>query len=140
MNLHELVYDWNHASGAAPKLRAVEIDDESMRDGLQSPSVSIPDIETRRRCLRFIADLGIQRVNVGLPVTPTRLADIRRLLRVLVDESLPVRAGLDQVAALRDEFPMLNLWANAFMGASRIRRHVEEWSTEHLDRMLGTVA
>jgi 2-isopropylmalate synthase len=148
MNLHELVYDWNHASDEAPKLKRVEIDDESMRDGLQSPSVSIPDIETRRRCMRFVAALGIQRVNVGLPVTPTRLADIRRLLGVLVEEGLPVRPGLavrtvdadlEQVARLRDEFPTLDLWANAFMGASRIRRHVEAWSDAHLDKMLSSV-
>jgi isopropylmalate/homocitrate/citramalate synthase len=149
MDLHDLVYDWNRAGGGAPLLRKVEIDDESMRDGLQSPSVSIPDIETRRRCLRFIADLGVQRVNVGLPVTPTRLADIRRLLAVLVEEQLPIRPGLavrtvdadlEQVARLRDEFPTLDLWANAFMGASRIRRHVEEWSEAHLGKMLSSVA
>jgi 2-isopropylmalate synthase len=47
-----LVYDWNTAGTGYPRRdRPIELDDETLRDGLQSPSVRDPDIETKKRLL-----------------------------------------------------------------------------------------
>jgi isopropylmalate/homocitrate/citramalate synthase len=136
VNAREYIHDWNQTPGAAPALKRVEIDDETLRDGLQSPSVNQPDIDLKRRCLRHMVDVGIQRVNVGLPMS-SQLGDIRALLETIKTEGLPLAPGVairtmisdfETVVRLRDEFPSLNIRANAFLGASRIRMWAEEWA------------
>ena len=144
----DLLYDWNDHLGAAPRVRRVEVDDETLRDGLQSPSVQSPSGEQKRECLRLMCALGIQRVDVGLPMS-SQQGDIRAMLQTIRDESLPIKPGLavrtvqsdfETVAAFRDEFPSLDIKANAFLGSSRLRRWVESWSWDTvLDRTAGTI-
>ena len=132
MNPKEYLHDWN--AGAAPALSRVEIDDETLRDGLQSPSVTNPSVETKRQCLRYMVDLGIQRADIGLPMS-AQLPDIHALLTTLSEERLPLSPGLavrtviadfETVARLRDEFPTLPIRANAFLAMSRLRMWAEE--------------
>lgn len=141
----ELLFDWNAQPGV-PQAMPIELDDETLRDGLQSPSVLTPDLETKQRCLRYMAQLGVQRVNVGLPMS-SQIHDIRVLLGTIRDEALPLLPGLavrtliedlETVARLRDEFPTLPIRANAFLGASRIRRWVEGWSGAKVIEMATT--
>ena len=63
-----LIYDWNTLPGTefAPKQR-VMLDDESLRDGLQSPSVKDPHIEEKIKILHLMEDLGIDFADIGLP-------------------------------------------------------------------------
>lgn len=148
MKPSDYIYDWNQAPGAAPALRRVAIDDETLRDGLQSPSVIQPDIELKRRCLRHMVDVGIGRVDVGLPMS-SQQGDIRALLETITTEGLPLAPGLairtvlgdfETVATLRDEFPSLDLRANAFLGMSRVRMWAEEWAWDDvLDRARKTL-
>jgi 2-isopropylmalate synthase len=65
----ELIYDWNRAAGSElrPARGKVELDDETLRDGLQSPSVRNPSIEDKLKILHMIADLGIESADIGLP-------------------------------------------------------------------------
>ena len=59
----ELVYDWNRAGGAAvPARGTVELDDETLRDGLQSPSVRSPSIENKLAILHLMESLGIDEI------------------------------------------------------------------------------
>ena len=55
--IHPLIHDWNRASDQGP--RAVMLDDETLRDGLQSPSVRCPSIEQKLHILHLIDRLGI---------------------------------------------------------------------------------
>lgn len=137
MNSDHYLYDWNTAEDTTPFPR-VEIDDETLRDGLQSPSVRMPDLETRRQCVRLMAKLGIQRADLGLPMS-SQLPAIEGLLETVATESLPIRPGLavrtaqvdlETVARLRDKFPTLNIKACAFLGTSRIRMLAEGWTWE----------
>ncbi len=66
----DLIYDWNGAR-TSTKTLPVEFNDETLRDGLQSPSVIDPAIETKLRILHLIASLGIQGANHGLLVAPS---------------------------------------------------------------------
>ena len=64
----DLIYDWNREDG--PEWTAVappRLDDETLRDGLQSPSVLDPPIEKKVRILHLMEALGIDSVNLGLP-------------------------------------------------------------------------
>jgi 2-isopropylmalate synthase len=45
---HELIHDWNLEGDVMPAPgRTIEFDDETLRDGLQSPSVTSPSIEKK---------------------------------------------------------------------------------------------
>src|SRR3989454_9971812 len=71
MDERDLIYDWNRAGGAAGAFdwsRArVDLNDETLRDGLQSPSVRDPPLEVKKRLLHLMADLGIVAADIGLP-------------------------------------------------------------------------
>src|SRR2546426_11582649 len=68
MDERELIYDWNRAGPAFDWSRArVDLNDETLRDGLQSPSVKDPTLEVKRRLLHLMADLGIVAADIGLP-------------------------------------------------------------------------
>ena len=64
----DLIYDWNRAGGAVSPARGkVELDDETLRDGLQSPSVKSPPVEQKLEILHLIEALGIDSADIGLP-------------------------------------------------------------------------
>ena len=68
MQEHELIYDWNTRTPTFSWATArVELNDETLRDGLQSPSVTDPSIEDKKQLLHLMADLGIAAANIGLP-------------------------------------------------------------------------
>lgn len=64
----DLIYDWNGLAGPefGPRGRPM-LDDETLRDGLQSPSVLDPSIEKKLQILHLMEDLGIESVDLGLP-------------------------------------------------------------------------
>jgi len=140
----ELVYDWNAAAGASGPgaARPVQLDDETLRDGLQSPSVRDPSIEAKIRILHLMAELGIHTADLGLPgAGPRAVADVRALAREIVQAGLPigancaartVRADIEPIARISQEVG-LPIEACTFIGSSPIRQYAEGWS---IDRML----
>src|SRR3954471_4806163 len=85
-----LIYDWNGTREAQP--RAVMLDDETLRDGLQSPSVRCPTIDEKLRILHLIDRLGIESADIGLPgAGPHVVRDVERLAKEIVDARLHVR-------------------------------------------------
>jgi 2-isopropylmalate synthase len=140
----DLIYDWNRAGG--PDLRPargrVELDDETLRDGLQSPSVRSPSIEDKLRILHMIAELGIESADIGLPgAGPHVKADVLRLAREIVDQRLPIAPNCAARTVIADIQPVvevaqatgLAIEVAAFIGSSPIRQYSEGWT---LDRML----
>src|SRR5437879_10202701 len=83
MSLDELIHDWNNAGGFDPfRGRTVMLDDETLRDGLQNPSVHDPTIGEKIEILHLMETLGIDSVNIGLPgAGPRALADTEALAR-----------------------------------------------------------
>ena len=72
-NGNNLIHDWNQ--GGLVDLKGVvhiEFDDETLRDGLQPPSVPEPTSEHKSQILHRMGDLGIQAANIGgiLPASP----------------------------------------------------------------------
>ncbi|MCI0403134.1 MAG: 2-isopropylmalate synthase, partial [Acidobacteria bacterium] len=93
MNYDQLIHDWNSAEGFdLPPGRRYMLDDESLRDGLQSPSVLDPPIEDKIEILHLMEALGIDSVNLGLPgAGPRAVADVERLAREIVNSKLKIR-------------------------------------------------
>ncbi len=59
-NTAALIYDWNEKERTGPLLRRPpRFVDESIRDGIQSPSVRDPSIEQKMQLVRLMDRLGI---------------------------------------------------------------------------------
>src|SRR6476620_5496510 len=94
MEEQQLIYDWNGANGGAgfDWTRArVDLNDETLRDGLQSPSVTDPSLDDKKRLLHLMADLGIVAADIGLPGAGPRVVEqVRALAKEIRDAKLPI--------------------------------------------------
>jgi isopropylmalate/homocitrate/citramalate synthase len=138
--LESLIYDWNKI-GAPAKPKHVMLDDETLRDGLQSPSVRTPTIGQKIEILHLIDQLGIDTADIGLPgAGPHVVADVERLAREIVAAKLKVRANCAARTTVADITPVveisqrvgLSLEVGMFIGSSPIRQYTEGWSIEWL--------
>jgi 2-isopropylmalate synthase len=140
----ELIHDWNAYSGPeVPAGRRVMLNDETLRDGLQNPSVRDPSIGEKIEILHLMEDLGIDLVNIGLPSAgPRAFADAEGLAREIIGSRMKIRPNLGGRTHKSDIQAMIDICervgkpieAAMFLGSSPIRRLVEDWSVEHLKR------
>jgi 2-isopropylmalate synthase len=141
--MHEsLIYDWNKVGAATPP-PLVMLDDETLRDGLQSPSVRTPTIEQKIEILHLIASLGIDTADIGLPGAGAHVQeDVERLAREIVNQRLPLRANCAARTHVNDIKPIaeiaqrtgLAIECGAFIGSSPIRQYTEGWTLDFLLR------
>jgi 2-isopropylmalate synthase len=119
------------------------LNDETLRDGLQNPSVHDPSIEEKIEILHLMDALGIDLVNVGLPAAgPRAFADTEALAREIIDSKMQIRANVGgrthkvDIQAMIDVSDRVGrpLEAAIFLGSSPIRRLVEDWTVDHLQR------
>src|ERR671914_922317 len=143
MTIDELVYDWNtiEPSLTAPN-RHISIDDETLRDGLQSPSVSEPAVEQKLELLHLMEALGIDTADIGLPgAGGTHAAGVERLAREIADKKLKIRPNCAARTHRNDIIPIAEISQRAgipieactFIGSSSVRFFAEDWT---LDRLL----
>jgi 2-isopropylmalate synthase len=137
-----LIHDWNLAP-SEPR-PAVMLDDETLRDGLQSPSVRCPTIEQKLGILHLIDRLGIDTANIGLPgAGPQVAADVERLAREIAEQRLHVRANCAARTVIADIMPVVEIAQRAgipiecctFIGSSPVRRYAEGWRLDQLLRL-----
>jgi isopropylmalate/homocitrate/citramalate synthase len=139
-----LIHDWNIYSGPEiPVGRRVMLNDETLRDGLQSPSVRDPSIGEKIEILHLMEALGIETVNIGLPAAgPRAFADTEALAREIVNSRMRIRPNCAARTHKGDIVPIIEIServgmpieAATFLGSSPIRRLVEDWTVEHLER------
>jgi len=146
MEERQLIYDWNNAggpNGGFDWTRArVDLNDETLRDGLQSPSVTDPSLDVKKRLLHLMADLGIVAADIGLPGAGPRVVDqVRALAMEIRDHKLPISpncaartvvADIEPIVRVADEVG-IKIEAATFIGSSPIRQYAEDWT---LDRIL----
>lgn len=137
----ELIHDWN-VREPIPVPRRVELNDETLRDGLQSPSILDPPLEIKIEALHCMAELGIPNANIGMPCTSAKIkAATTELAKTIAREKLPIRPNCaartvtSDVEAIVDvsQAAGIPVQASVFIGSSPIRRLAEGWD---LDRML----
>lgn len=143
MQEHDLIHDWNSLPGTFDfRTRRIELDDETLRDGLQSPSVQDPGIEAKVEILHLMAALGIHTADIGLPgAGPRAVADVRALAFEIANARLPIAANCAARTVVADVEPIVRISqetgipieACTFIGSSPIRVFAEDWT---LDRML----
>ncbi|MHC4832025.1 MAG: LeuA family protein [Planctomycetota bacterium] len=138
----ELIHDWNLVDATRPA-RPFTLNDETLRDGLQSPSVTSPTLDQKVEILHLMAKLGIERVNLGLPgAGPHVVEHVERLAREIVENKLPLKANCAARTVIADIQPIveisqrtgLEIEAATFLGSSPIRRYTEDWDRDRLLR------
>jgi 2-isopropylmalate synthase len=140
----DLIYDWNSVEKVAsisPK-RKIKFIDETLRDGIQSPSVVDPTIEDKIRMVELANDLGIDHIDIGLPGAGRRaIEDVTTLAEHIKREGLKIKPGCAarthqaDVQAIIDISQKVGIEIEilAFIGSSPIRQYAEDWD---LARML----
>ncbi|MCA9299170.1 MAG: hypothetical protein KDA28_08900, partial [Phycisphaerales bacterium] len=140
----DLIYDWNDDAALANR-RAVTFDDETLRDGLQNPSVRTPSLDEKRELVRLMDRIGIHTVNVGLPGAGDRhYTDCLELVRMIGEEGLSITPNVASRTLVSDVEPVRRIMdetgvpvlANCFIGSSPIRQYTENWT---LDTILGHI-
>src|ERR1700676_2666785 len=141
---HELIHDWNTYTGAEiPATRHVALNDETLRDGLQNPSVRDPSIAEKIEILHLMESLGIDTVNIGLPgAGPRAYADTEALAREIASKRMKIKPNSAARTVEADILPIVEISqrggfaieAATFLGSSPIRRLVEDWTVDHLER------
>lgn len=140
----DLIHDWNGAAPGPRPPRRLEFDDETLRDGLQSPSVFSPSIEQKIEILHEIAALGIDSANLGLPgAGPHAVRDVTALAkeiaagRVKVDANCAARTLEADIAPIADisQKTGVDIETAIFLGCSPIRQLVEDWDLARLRRL-----
>jgi len=138
----ELIYDWNQKDPASlrPPGRVL-LNDETLRDGLQSPSVRDPSIEEKLHILHLMEALGINSLDLGLPGAGKRASEhVEALAREIVQKKMKIRANCAARTHENDIRPIaeivqrtgLNIEAATFLGSSPIRRYTEGWTDDFL--------
>jgi 2-isopropylmalate synthase len=139
----QLIYDWAVAGGAAPPPRLAMLDDETLRDGLQSPSVTDPPVDVKVEILHLMNGLGIETADVGLPgAGPRQREAVERLCREISDHALRIKANCAARTVVADIQPIADvvqrtgvpIEACLFIGSSPIRQYAEEWGIDHILR------
>jgi 2-isopropylmalate synthase len=133
----EFIFDWNELNRKGRLVpQRFTLFDETLRDGLQNPSVRDPSIEEKLRILHFMEDLGIETANVGLPASSQRaFEDVLRLCKEVADGRMKIRMAAAGRTVVGDITPMIEvsqragvpLEVYAFIGSSPIRQYVEQW-------------
>lgn len=142
-SLDELIYDWNEKDTTYVRPpQTIEFDDETLRDGLQSPAVTNPSIEDKIRILHLMDEIGVHTADLGLPgAGPFHMNHIEALAREIEQSKLKIGANVACRTVVSDVEPVLDLLQKVsipievctFIGSSRIRAYTEDWN---VDRML----
>jgi len=142
MTTEELVYDWNaiEPSLIAPQ-RHISFDDETLRDGLQSPSVCEPAVEEKIELLHLMNALGIDTADIGLPgAGGTHAAGVERLAREIAEKKLKIKPNCAARTHRNDILPIVEISQRAgipieactFIGSSSVRFFAEDWTLDKL--------
>jgi 2-isopropylmalate synthase len=140
------VYEWddsrNFPSGESPPdLRPVEVDDETLRDGIQCPSAQNPPLQAKREFLHLLVRLGVHAVDIGLPASgPRQSEDALYLAKEIARGKLPIEANCAARTVAADIRAIVRISQRAgipvgvatFIGSSAVRQYAEGWDTAFL--------
>ena len=142
-NLRNAIYDWNIHEHKYEINKEITIDDETLRDGLQSPSVRNPGIVEKQAIIRSMTELGIQTADLGLPgAGEEALAEMDELIGYIVENDIKLlpraacrthRGDIEALAKLTQKHGT-EVYCDMFIASSAVRRYAESWSLEDVKR------
>jgi len=137
----DLIHDWNTAGGSFRPSRPLQFDDETLRDGLQSPTAIDPPLDLKIDLVERMDKLGIHTANLGLPGAGGRpREDITKLAKHIADNGLKIGANVACRTVVSDIEPVVEMTQAAgmpievcaFIGSSYIRQYAEDWTLERM--------
>jgi 2-isopropylmalate synthase len=137
----DLIHDWNQTEGSFRPTKPLQFDDETLRDGLQSPAVSDPTLDLKIDLIERMDKLGIHTANLGLPGAGGRpREDITKLAKHIADNKLKIGANVACRTVVSDIAPVVDMTQEAgmpvevcaFIGSSYIRQYAEDWTLERM--------
>jgi 2-isopropylmalate synthase len=144
MTQNDWIYDWNLAGETAIRPGTkVLLNDETLRDGLQNPSIHDPTIAEKIEILHLMEKIGIDSVNIGLPgAGPRAVEHAEALAREIATHRMKIKPNCAARTLESDIRPIaeisqrvgIAIEAATFLGTSPIRRLVEDWTVDHLER------
>lgn len=140
----DVIFDWNRLEKTGPlTLKGVELFDESLRDGIQSPSAIDPPIEKKLEILHLMEGLGIDAADIGLPGSSQRAYDdVLRMCQEVARERMKIKIACAGRTVVADIRPMVEISQKTgvpievytFIGSSPIRQYAEEWAVDDILR------
>ena len=142
----DLIYDWNSVEKVAPlsPRKRIQFLDETLRDGIQSPSVVDPAIDDKLRIVDLANDLGIDTMDIGLPGAGKRaIEDVTTIAEHIRDAKLRVKASCaarthqNDVQAIVDISQKVGIEIEVlcFIGSSPIRQYAEDWDLARMMKL-----
>lgn len=140
-NTHDLIYDWNLVDAPEKPTRRIRVTDETLRDGLQSPSVIQPEIQDKVYLLYLMNDLGIDTADLGLCGAGEKFKyHVTVLAKEIVKQNMPIQAQSAARSVISDITPIVDvsqevgipIEAAIFVGTSPIRQYAEGWDLNFL--------
>lgn len=137
----EVIYDWNLRKAKSRPSQAFELFDETLRDGLQSPSVTDPSLDDKLQILELMAANGIRSADIGLPGAGKRaFDDVVAMCRHIQKQKLPIDPGAAGRTVVTDIKPIVDavqasgqkLVLYTFIGSSPIRQWAEGWDLDFI--------
>jgi len=142
MEATDLIYDWNFNGKRVPDLnRLIQLDDESLRDGLQSPSTSDPPLEYKLELIILMEQLKIDGADIGFPGASKKMYDdVTAISKLIRDEEFNIKPNCAARTVAADIEPIIDISHKvgipievaAFLGSSPIRMNVENWDMPKL--------
>ncbi len=138
---HELIYDWNLVDAPESPKQRIMVTDETLRDGLQSPSVIQPEIQDKVYLLYLMNDLGIDAADLGLCGAGEKFKyHVTVLAKEIVKQKMPIQPQSAARSVISDIAPIVEvsqevgvpIEAAIFVGTSPIRQYAEGWDINFL--------
>lgn len=139
-----LFYEWNNTGGPG-YVDTIEINDETLRDGIQSTAIRYPSLEEKLRLVKQMAELGIDMADIGFPAAGAAMVrDLEGIIRYIQDNKLALKIACAARTVEEDITPIARLSqkfgipidANIFVGSSPIRQFVEGWDINHILKLV----
>lgn len=138
----ELIYDWNTADSPPAGKKFIQFDDETLRDGLQSPSARDPELDAKIQLIHLMDQLGIHTADVGLPGAGDRAREhittlVREMSSLAITPNVACRTLVSDIAPVVDVVQETGqpVEVCAFIGSSPIRQYAEGWEFENMVRL-----
>jgi 2-isopropylmalate synthase len=136
----ELIFDWNEFGRKGRVIpKGITFFDETLRDGLQNPSVEDPGIDKKLELLHLMDSVGITVADIGLPGSSQRaFDDVLRMCKEITDNNLKIGVACAGRTVVSDITPMIEISQRAgipvevytFIGSSPIRQYAEGWDLD----------
>ena len=140
----DVIHDWNLLQPNHQQTPDIELHDETLRDGIQCPSVQDPSIDDKLAILRLLDQLGVDTADIGLPgAGPRAVEDVTVMTEMVRDEKLSIQLGCAARTHPNDIRPIIDISEStgvpievmAFLGSSPIRMLAEQWDEERLETL-----